>query len=157
MKLNTALDLFILELQDLLSAEVQIIDSLPRMVEFAKDAQLKSVLAEHLDQTRAQLKRLKEVGEILNVDVTGKTCEGIKGLLKEGEAVISLEGTTQLLDTALISVARRIEHYEIAGYGGLIMFASTLKEKDVEKLLSQSLKEEKEMDQKLDTFAYLKI
>src|SRR6185503_18910412 len=82
----------------------------------------------------------------------GKPCEGMKGLIEEGEEVMEeMEGTT--LDAALIASAQKVEHYEIATYGTLATFAEVLEMQQAKDLLGQTLEEEKEADEKLTAIA----
>ena len=92
MKLGTPLDLFTLELQDLYSAENQITEALPKMAEAATDKKLQIGFKDHLQQTKEQVKRLEKIGIALNVEVKGKPCDGMKGLLKEGSEMMKLQG-----------------------------------------------------------------
>ena len=39
----------------------------------------------HLKETEGQVERLKEVFALCDTKATGKTCQGIKGILQEGE------------------------------------------------------------------------
>src|SRR4029453_14351115 len=91
----------------------------------AESAELRSAFEEHLEITRAHVGRLEEVFKILGIAARGKTCEGMKGLVEEGqEAMEEMEGT--VLDAALIASAQKVEHYEIATYGTLATFAEVL-------------------------------
>jgi len=88
----------------------------------------------------------------LGMAARGKTCEGMKGLIEEGqEAMEELQGT--VLDAALIASAQKVEHYEIATYGTLATFAEVLGLDDAKDLLGQTLDEEKEADEKLTQIA----
>src|SRR4029453_8730912 len=103
---------------------------------------------EHLDATRGHVSRLEEVFKLLGIAARGKPCEGMKGLLEEGEEVMKeLEGST--LDAALIASAQKVEHYEIATYGTLATFAEVLEMQDAKDILGQTLEKGKEADGKL--------
>ena len=96
--------------------------------------------------------RLEDVFKLLGIAARGKPCEGMKGLIKEGEEVMEeLEGTT--LDAALIASAQKVEHYEIATYGTLATFAEVLEMQEAKNLLGQTLEEEKTADEKLTSIA----
>ena len=136
------------ELQDLLSAENQIVGALPKMVEAAHHATLKEAFQKHLTQTRGQVERLKSALVLMGEDAKSKSCKGMKGLLEEGEETIG-EGQERdelVADLALIAAAQKVEHYEIAGYGTAKCLARQLGERQVAVLLSQTLGEEESAD-----------
>jgi ferritin-like metal-binding protein YciE len=145
-------ELFVEEVRDIYDAEKQLVKALPKMAKAAESAELRAAFEEHLEITRAHVGRLEEVFKGLGVAARGKTCEGMKGLIEEGqEAMEEMEGT--VLDAALIASAQKVEHYEIATYGTLATFAEVLGMEDAKDLLGQTLDEEKEADEKLTQIA----
>jgi ferritin-like metal-binding protein YciE len=145
-------ELFVNELRDVYDAEKQITRALPKMAKAAESDELRAAFEEHLDATRGHVSRLEEVFKLLGMAARGKPCEGMKGLLEEGEEVMKdLEGST--LDAALIASAQKVEHYEIAAYGTLATFAEVLEMQEAKDLLGQTLEEEKETDEKLTGIA----
>ncbi len=56
-------------------------------------------------------------------------------------------------DAALIIAAQKIEHYEIASYGGLVQLAITLGKHRAADILDKTLSEEEETDQLLTDIA----
>jgi ferritin-like metal-binding protein YciE len=145
-------ELFVEEVRDIYDAEKQLVKALPKMAKAAESEELRAAFEEHLEITRAQVGRLEEVFKGLGMPARGKTCEGMKGLIEEGqEAMEEMEGT--VLDAALIASAQKVEHYEIATYGTLATFAEVLGLEDAKDLLGQTLDEEKEADEKLTQIA----
>ena len=141
-------ELFVEELKDIYDAEKQLVKALPKMAKAAESGELRAAFEEHLEITRMQVGRLEEVFKLLGMAARGKTCEGMKGLIEEGqEAMEELEGST--LDAALIASAQKVEHYEIATYGTLATFAEVLEMEEAKDLLGQTLDEEKEADERL--------
>ena len=154
MKLENLHSLFVEELQDLYSAEQQIIEALPDMIEEASSPDLKSALQQHLEETRGQVRRLDQIfSQIPKVDKEGKTCKGMKGILKDNEDLIDTDAEPEVLDAGMIAGAQRVEHYEIAGYGTVRTYAELLGRRDWAQLLEQTLQEEKQADQKLNGLA----
>jgi ferritin-like metal-binding protein YciE len=154
MKLESLHELFVEELQDLYSAENQIIEALPDMIEEASSPQLKSALQEHLEITRGQVRRLDQIfAQLPDVDKEGKTCKGMKGIIKDNQDLLDTDAEPEVLDAGMISGAQRVEHYEIAGYGTVRTYADLLGRKDWAQLLQQTLDEEKQADQKLNQLA----
>jgi len=153
MKLETLRELLVDELQDLYSAETQITKALPKLAKTSSDAKLKQAFEHHLEETKHHVERLEQIFKRLEESAKGKTCEGMKGLLKEGEERMGEGGEPEVLDAGLIADAQRVEHYEIAAYGSARTYAELLGEKEVVRLLSQTLEEEKAADHKLSDVA----
>ncbi len=153
MQLNTLHDLLIEELHDLYSAETQIIEALPKMVEAATSPELKEAFSTHLEETKSQSKRLEVLFEQLQEEPKGKTCNGMKGVLEEASELLKLSGTPSVIDEALIGAAQRVEHYEIAGYGTAVSHAEKLGEDDIAAVLKEILLEERKTDEALTSIA----
>jgi ferritin-like metal-binding protein YciE len=141
-------ELYIDELKDLYSAENQLVKALPKMAKAATSSDLQAGFTEHLEQTKGHVQRLEDILRQLGESPKGKKCKGMEGLIDEGrEAIDEYEGS--LLDAALIGAAQRVEHYEMAGYGTVIAFAEELGQSEHVSLLSETLDEEKQTDEKL--------
>lgn len=153
MKIETLRELFVEELKDLYSAENQITKALPKMIKAAGSQHLKQALEAHLKETEQQIERLDQIFESMEIEAQSKTCEGMKGLLKEGEEMLKASGEPEVIDAGIISAAQRVEHYEISGYGTVRTYAELLGEKEAVRLLDQTLQEEKSADQKLNKIA----
>lgn len=151
--MKTLHDLFIHELQDLYSAENQILALIPRLVEAAHSPKLKEAFQSDQTEVEGQVKKLEEIGRKLEADLNGKYCMGMEGLIKEAEEMIEEDADAGVKGAGLIAVAQRIEHYEIAGYGTAMTFAGQMNHTDVQKLLEEILAEEKEGDKKLSELA----
>jgi ferritin-like metal-binding protein YciE len=152
---NQALkDLFVNQLQDMYSAENQIIQAVPKLIELASYPELKDALDNHLKETKNQVTRIEQVFSILNISAQQKTCEAMKGIIKEGEELVKNKTKCATLDAAIIGTAQKIEHYEMASYGTLRSFASYLKlDDEVADLLQESLDEEGAADKMLTKIA----
>jgi ferritin-like metal-binding protein YciE len=116
------------------------------MAEAASSPDLRSVFQTHLAETRQQKQRLIQAFALLGKQCTSETCDAMKGLISEGEEVISLDGDPDAKDAALIAAAQRVEHYEIAGYGCARAFARRLGHHEVAALLGETLGEEAHAD-----------
>lgn len=146
-------DLLVHQLQDLYSAEKQVIEALPKMSKAASSAELKRGFDHHLEQTHQQKERLEEAFKHLGIKPNGEECVGMKGLLEEGKKVLEEKMQPEVKDAALIAAAQKVEHYEIAGYGTARAYAKLLKDGDLDMLLLLSLDEEGQTDEKLTTLA----
>jgi ferritin-like metal-binding protein YciE len=141
------------ELNDLLNAEQQLIEALPQMAERASSRELRTAFRGHLAETRQHEKRVARALKQLGEKADGKTCEAMKGLLKEGQELMDEADTGALRDAMMITAAQKVEHYEIATYGTVRTYAQVLGQKGVAQLLVQNLKEEKAADKKLTRIA----
>lgn len=151
--LNTLNDLFEEELKDIFGAEKMVIEAIPKMIEAASSQELKQKFEQHLKQTEQQAERLEEVFEMLDLEPEEEKCEGMAGIIKDGERIVKAKGESHVKDAALIAAAQKVEHYEIATYGTLREFAKTLGYEDVAKILETTLKEESKADQLLTSVA----
>jgi ferritin-like metal-binding protein YciE len=145
---------FIEELRDIYWAEKHLVKALPKMEKAATSEELATAFADHLAITEEQVSRLEKVFELLGEKPRGKKCEAMEGLVKEAESIIEdTEEGTSTRDVALIIAAQKVEHYEIASYGGLTTLAKTLGKEDIANLLGETLEEEKETDELLTQIA----
>ena len=151
--LNSLNSLFLYELRDLYSAETQLVDALPNMARAASHEDLKAAFNEHLEETRGQVDRLRQIFDQLGESPEGERCEAMEGLVQEGEEIINQDGNAHIKDAALIAAAQRVEHYEIAGYGTARTYASELGLNEAKRLLDDTLSEEKAADKTLNKLA----
>jgi ferritin-like metal-binding protein YciE len=144
---NMLQELFVDEVKDIYWAEKHLVKTLPKMQKAASSEELMNAFEEHLAVTRNQVARLEQIFEMLGEKAVGKKCEGMEGITKEGEKVIEeTEEGSSTRDVGLIMAAQKVEHYEIATYGGLAQLASTLGLEEISALLEETLAEEKEAD-----------
>lgn len=135
-------DVMLEELRDLYSAENQLLKALPKLAKAAEGEDLTQAFTSHLEQTRGQVDRLKKVFELLDDKPTGKHCNGMEGLIKEGEEAIDEDEEGSVYDIGLIGAAARVEHYEIAGYTAVIAMANGLGLSKISEYLDANLREE---------------
>jgi len=153
MQLQSLQDVFTHELQDLYDAENQLLQALPKMAQAASNQELREAFEHHLDETRDHAQRLEEIFGQLGISGSGETCEAMRGLVKEGEKTIAMDGDPTAKDAALIAAAQRVEHYEIAAYGTARTLADKLGLDDISGLLNETLDEESDADSKLTKIA----
>jgi ferritin-like metal-binding protein YciE len=141
-------------LRDIYWAETQLLKALPTLRDRANTPGLKMAIQEHYLQTETHVARLEQTFHLLGENVSGEKCEAMAGLLKETEEIISQTIPDSMTrDAAIIFAAQKVEHYEIATYGGLLEFAKNLGFKQVAGLLHATLDEEKQADQGLTVIA----
>ena len=142
------------QLQDIYYAEQQLLKAIPKMENAATTDELKEAFNDHLHQTQKHVKRLEKVFKMIGKKAEGKKCEAIEGLIKEAESIIrETKENSMTRDAALIIAAQKVEHYEIATYGGLVQLALTMDLDDVSDILDTTLMEEEETDYLLTDIA----
>jgi ferritin-like metal-binding protein YciE len=150
---GTLHDAFLDELRDAYDAEKQLTKALPKMAKAATSPVLRDAFQAHLEETRGHVDRLEQVMEGLGEKVRGKHCDGIEGIIEEGQSVMVEEFHDATMDACLIAAGQRAEHYEIAAYGTLIAWARAMGHTDAASLLQETLDEEKAADEKLTALA----
>ena len=145
---------FIEELKDIYWAEKHLVKALPKLQKAATSDELVNAIEEHTSVTEEHVSRLEEVFEMLGETARAKKCEAMEGLVNEAQTIMEeTEDGSATRDVGLIMAAQKVEHYEIATYGGLVQLAKTIGRDDVADLLSQPLEEEKEADETLTSIA----
>ena len=136
------------EMSDLLDAETQLTEALPKMAQAANHPKLKEAFEKHLVQTQGHVERLRTAFQSLGEEPESESCKAMQGLIEEGEKSIQ-EGSGKeplAADLALISAAQKVEHYEIASYGTARGLARQMGLRDCARLLSHTLGEEESAD-----------
>jgi ferritin-like metal-binding protein YciE len=153
MDLKNLQDLFLHDLKDTYDAEKRMTKSLPKLAKAASSPKLQAAFRKHLTQTETHVGRLERIFKLLGVPARGKKCPGMVGLIEEGSELMQEDGNEATLDAGLIGAAQKVEHYEIAAYGTLVTYAQILGLNEAEKLLKQTLGEEKQTDEELTEIA----
>jgi ferritin-like metal-binding protein YciE len=146
-------DLYVNQLQMLLSTEQQIVEALPTMIGKATDMELKQVLQTHLGETREQAARMERILLKEKGEAKPTKCRVLSALVEEAEEMVQDAKDESVRDAALITAAQRVEHYEIATYGAVRQFAQTLGEQAAAELLDRTIKEEGRADHLLTNIA----
>jgi len=153
MQLNSLDDVLREQLEDLYSAERQLVSALPEMASAASSDDLRRAFDNHLQETRGHVSRLEEIFGHLGAPSPTTHCKGMEGLIAEGKEVIQMPGDSVAKDAALIAAAQRVEHYEIAAYGTARTIAGELDHHEAKELLDQTLDEESDADKLLTKIA----
>ncbi|WP_449398144.1 ferritin-like domain-containing protein [Chryseobacterium wanjuense] len=145
---------FVSALKDIYYAENAIIEALEKMQDAATTEELKEAFEDHQLQTKKHVSRLEKVFRLINEEPEPKECKAIKGIIEEGEEIIkNTEDGSMTRDAALIIAAQKVEHYEIATYGGLAQLAITMGHDKAADLLETTLQEEEDTDYELTEIA----
>jgi ferritin-like metal-binding protein YciE len=153
MKLDSLRDVLQEQLEDIHSAETQLVEALPKMAQAATANELREAIEHHLEETRGHVRRVEEALGELGVSTPTEQCEGMRGLIAEGEEILSMQGDPMAKDAAIIAAAQRVEHYEIAAYGTARQLADDLDMSGIRDLMDQTLDEESNADKLLTKIA----
>ena len=153
MNLDSLNKLYIESLKDLYSAEQQILQALPKMIQATTNDKLRTALEDHRQETERQVERLDRIGQMHSTSLTGHKCKAMEGIVEEGKEVLEANADDAVRDAAIIAAAQRVEHYEMAGYGCSRTYARLLGFDEAAQLLQETLDEEGEADKKLTAIA----
>jgi len=145
--------LFLHNLKDIYFAEQQILKALPTIAESAESEELRNAFETHAGETQEQIRRIERIFEIIGQKPQAVSCEGILGIIKEGQALLQEFAEGEAFEAALIASAQAMEHYEIARYGTLSAWARQLDLTEVADLIEDSLEEEADTDELLSELA----
>lgn len=147
-------EFFVDELKDIYWAEKHLVKALPKMKKASTSPELAAAFDKHTAETQTHIATLEQVFELLGEKAAAKKCDAMAGLLEEADGIIEdTDAGTLIRDAGLILAAQKVEHYEIATYGTLRVFAANMGHTDVEELLSQTLENEKATDLALTAIA----
>jgi ferritin-like metal-binding protein YciE len=146
-------DGFLAEVADMLHAERQLVKALPRMARAAETPELRETIERHLEETEGHVQRLENVFELMDRKPHTEVCEGMQGILHEGNELLQKTGPGPVRDAMIVGAAQKAEHYEITSYGTLCAWAEELGENQVVRLLEENLFEEKQADRRLTQIA----
>ena len=153
MNLDNLRDVFHEQLKDIYSAEKQLTEALPKMVQAASEQDLKNAFSMHLEQTKGHLEQVRDLLDRMDVNPGNKKCKAMEGLVEEGDEMAKERGDKDARDVGLIAAAQKVEHYEIATYGSLRTWARMLGDSNAAQTLQEILDEEYDADNKLDKLA----
>jgi ferritin-like metal-binding protein YciE len=146
MEISNFKDMYLAELQELVSVEEQLADALLRMATAASHPALTNALVDHQAETATQKERLLSILRKYGASPTAHTDQAMQALIGETTKMLSILKGDNLRDAGLIASAQKLEHYEIAAYGSAAALAGQLELRDDQKILHESLEEEKRAD-----------
>lgn len=151
--MQTAHELFVHELGDMLDAEKKLVEALGEQEQESSRPELKKAFAAHRAQTEKQVQRLEQAFESIQEQPEDTECKGIKGLIEEHEAFKEEDPSEDLLDIFNVGAAIKVERYEISAYEGLIRLAQDMGHRKAVQLLRQNLREEEQTAKKMLGFS----
>ena len=152
--METAHELFVHELKDMLDAEKKLVEALGEQAEESSRPELKKAFESHRAQTEKQVERLTQVFESIGEEPEEVECKGLRGLIEEHDSFKEEEDPADdLMDIFNVGAATKVERYEISAYESLIRLATQMDHKKAVRLLNQNLKEEQQTLKKMDGFS----
>lgn len=152
--MQTAHEMFIHELTDMLDAERNLVEALGKQAEESSRPELQKAFQSHQAQTEKQVERLRDCFELLGEQPEDAECKGIRGLIAEHDSFVEEESPTEdLVDIFNTVAATKVESYEIQAYQALIRLADLMEHTKVSRLLNQNLKEEQQTLKKMEGFS----
>jgi len=150
-------DMYIAELQELVSMEGQLADVLQRTAEVASHPSLQDLFKKHRLETMQQGDRVRSILQKHGANAQAHTDQSIQALIAETEKMANILQGDELRDAGLITSAQKLEHYEIAAYGSAAALAGQLDFREDQKLLHAILEEERRADKLLTDLAKAEI
>lgn len=153
--MQSAKELFIHELTDMLDAEQKLVEALGELAEDHSDEpQLAKAFQSHQAQTEKHAERIQQIFEELDESAEETECKGIKGLIEERKTFKEEEEPADdILSIFDVGAAVKVESYEINAYNSLIRLAKELDLTKTIRLLNQTLKEEEQTRTKMEAFS----
>lgn len=151
-------EFFVDELKDIYWAEKHLSKALPKLKKAATSPELAAAFEKHTEETNTHIATLEQVFELLGEKAQAKKCDAMEGLIAESQSIVEdTDSGTMIRDAGLILAAQKVEHYEIATYGTLVVFAQNMGHTDVAELLQSTLDNEKATDVALTEIAVTAI
>lgn len=147
MEVDVLRRLYIDELNDLYSAEKQLVRELAAMASTATNPDLGKTIDEHVRQTERHIGRLERIFSSLGMSPRGEKSRGIEWIMVGGSELRETDAGAELVDASIVAKAQHVERYEIAGYGTVRAYALMLGETEHAEHLAQTLREEQRAEE----------
>lgn len=150
--MQTAHELFVHELADILDGERRLVEALEEQATNASRPELKKAFESHRNQTEKQVQRLEQAFQSIGEEPEQTECKGLMGLIEEYKTFTEEDPAEDILDIFSAGAAEKVEKYEISSYESLIRMARQMKHTKAAQLLSQNLKEEQATLKRMQEF-----
>lgn len=152
-KIKTGNDVLEFKLGELYDLENQVVKALGKLSKKVHEEELRVGFEKHRQETEEQIMRLEKAFELLDAKPRKVKHEGIRGIVSDGDELLSADSNEEIKDLLTVGAARQVEHYEMACYLTASELASQLGHAEIEELLRESLSEEEATDKHLSTMA----
>lgn len=152
MAIETFDDLFFSEVQELRSAEAQLVLTLPRACTNIQNPSLARFLRGYVTELHSRRQDIERVLIAEGVDPREHSDQAMQGLLHELLKMSQIPAAP-VRDAAVIDSLQRIVHLKIAAYGSVATFAKVLDRPEDAAYFAEYLDREKSVDTELTTIA----
>jgi ferritin-like metal-binding protein YciE len=151
MKITTLEQKFVHDLADIYDAEHRFLEAQQKMQQHAAAPQLKSMIQDHMAQTRQQIANIEQIYQQLGTPPQRVKCDAAAGLVIEGEKGLDeSQANPAVRDCVIGSAISKVEHYEVASYRGLVTAAESMGQNQIASLLRQNLQQEEQTAQMVE-------
>ena len=133
--MNPLKELFLAELADRHDAEKRLVAALPNLIRTATCKHLQELLRSHAKETEGHVKAIEKVFKSFGEKPKSRECEAMVGLIAEAEEIARDFNGSPAVNAAIIGIARKIEHQEMASYGSLHDWAGVMGIKEASAIL----------------------
>lgn len=128
------------QVKDLYDAEFQLIAFLPEMIMRAKSLHLRTTLNIHLCESYSHIDILEAVFSSIDEEPNRARCFTVEKIIRSYVGLLeSNVPSSTVADAGLILVTGKIQHYQVAGYRGILNICSQMGELQVSELLGDML------------------
>jgi ferritin-like metal-binding protein YciE len=149
-KLNVV---YLAMLNNMWDIENQLTVQLPKIAAQAHNADLKTILNEHRDETAEQKARLEKLLENHGHTLTYERDLAFETLLQDAASDLTLIEDQNVKDAFIVASAQTVEHIEMSRYHTLLQWAKELGDELGMDLLRQTYAEEEMASRKLTAIA----
>lgn len=154
MEITSFRDMYLAELQEMRSVEMQLTEEWRRVAEVASHAELKNAFMRCFEETQVRKERLDDLLRQYHANPQAHVDQAMQAMLQETEKMMSIvRGNNDLRDAGLIASAQKVVHYLIAAYGTGAALAGQLDLRGDQQTLHTGPEEAKKVDSTLSEIA----
>ncbi len=142
-------DLFLEQLRDRYDAAKQQAEMYPKLQQATTSSTLQRIIQEDIASNQSHLEKLAELFTTMGEQPDGEQCEGTQGLIHEAHELLDYTQSGNIRDVGIAMSVQHINHHDIAGYSGCLVYAKANKNQKMVQVLQQMLDEEKATDEAL--------
>ena len=152
-KMNTVEDLMVTGLHYVLDFENKASDGAKKMAEATTDSEAKELFEKSATMSKTYAQRIEATFRNLGKPVETSENRIADAMLHEVQGMIQEGQKGPVLDAALIVAASQMQHYRMASYGSMLIYAKLIDKEDAAKGLAENLDDSKGGDEKLKDVA----
>lgn len=141
--MDTVQQLFDYRLQNMYTAEYDLLDLLQELALESRNQRLRRAFAEQHNQTLRHIKRLERIFKIRMRQPAEIRCPELEGIMRMRRAFSEERPSPLIRDIFNYELGQKIQAFQIASYENLANLAARLDAQPVLKLLRDNLQEEK--------------